>query len=102
MREYAALGFDRAIRPPVSGHDRIQPSRQPHDPGRLAAYGNSQGKDIKQRVDARLACWAETGKCVRMYKLKKAIDSTPPHILRDARLRAAMWSWLETKRSLGR
>ena len=74
--EYAAIGigFTRPVRPPVS----------------------------KARVGALLKKQADARECVRLYRLKQAIAETPPHILREARLRAAMWSWLETERRLGR
>jgi hypothetical protein len=55
---------------------------------------------MKQRVDALLAKQADTRECVRKYRLKKAIAETPPAILREARLREAMFAWLETQRGL--
>jgi hypothetical protein len=80
-REYAALQFERPVRPPVSGYDRDQPS-------------------MKQRVAALLAKQAETRECVRRARLKKAIAETPPEIQREVRLRAAMWEWLVTQAKL--
>lgn len=76
MFEYAAMGFDGS---------RSTPSRRTPEPS------------MKARVDALLAKQAAARECVRLYRLKKAIDETPPAILREARLRAAMRAWLSTQ-----
>jgi hypothetical protein len=81
MIEYAALGFER---------NRSQPPRRTPEPS------------MQQRVDALLAKQAEARKCVRLYRLKKAIDETPPAILREARLRLQMTDWLEQQDRLER
>ena len=74
--EYAAIGigFTRPVRPPVS----------------------------KARVGALLKKQADARECVRLYRLKRAIAETPPHILREARLRGAMRDWLEQQDRLER
>jgi hypothetical protein len=77
--EYAALGFDGR---------RATPPRRTPEPS------------TKPRVDALLKKQADARECVRMYRLKKAIDETPPEILRDSRLRAVMYDWLVTQARL--
>jgi hypothetical protein len=79
MFEYAALNRNRST-----------PPRRAPEPS------------MKARVDALLAAKAETAICVRMHKLKKAIDSLPPGVLRRARLERQMREWLETQTQLGR
>jgi hypothetical protein len=79
--EYAALGFDRS---------RSTPPRRTPEPS------------MKARVAALLEKQAEGRHCVRLYRLKRAIAETPPHILREARLRGAMRDWLEQQDRLER
>ena len=79
MLEYAALGFQRSRSKP--------PLRSPEP-------------SMKARVDALLAKQADVRECVRRYRLAKAIAGTPPAVLREARLRAAMYGWLVTQAKL--
>jgi hypothetical protein len=79
MIEYAALGFDR----------------------RLSSAPLSRPKPASnEAVKALLVKGADARECVRKYRLKKAMAETPPAILRDARLRAAMTEWLLTQAKL--
>jgi hypothetical protein len=81
MIECAAFGFDRRL---------------------LSAPLSRPKPASNEAVKAMLAKQADARECVRKYRLKKAIAETPPSVLRAARLRAAMWAYLETERSLGR